>query len=124
MSEAANDTPSTDGDTSTQEATGRKKGQRKPIFVLIPKDIDNLDAVDTAVPPSPEPDADGKRPNVEAVSFAQLYHVYAVPAGPGQKRAVKGVLKAHNVDLRNIGRVRMFTGQKIFKIETQYNIRW
>ena len=52
------------------------------------------------------------------------YRMYAVPAGPGQKAAIRKILKEHNVDLRTIHRVRMYAGEKKFAVETQYNIRF
>lgn len=119
------ETQAQDTATSDKKKT-RKKAVRKAIWILIPKDINDLDVEDVKLPEpveSPEGDDDTREP-VAAIPMETLYYVYAVPGGLGQTKAVKKVLKDHSIDLRNIGRVKMFRGVKSFKIETQYNIRW
>lgn len=115
---------SDDSEKAPEQDAPRKKGKRRAIYVLIPEDINNLDAEPDYVPPSPEPDEDGKRDKVQPYEFKVSHLVYAIPSGPGQKAAIRQILAKHNIDLRNIGRVRMFSGEKKFKIETQYNIRF
>lgn len=107
-----------------QPTSVKKKGRRKPIFVLIPQDIDDLNADEYDGNAPVEPDADDKKAKVVAAKLATPFHVYEVPPGRGQKAAIREILAKHNVDLRNIERVRMFAGEKLFRVETQYNIRF
>lgn len=123
MSEAATESNETKANGAAPEKA-KKKPQRKPLWIAIPHDIDNLEAADPEVPEPPEADEDGKKETVESVTMPSPYHLYVVPGGPGQKRAVNDILASHNVDLRNIGRVRIFAGDKPFEAEPQYNIRW
>jgi len=120
--------------TETTKASAKKKASkerkppvRRPITVMVPVDIEDMEAKDREIP-EPAPLAEGedesKRPEVEAVEMTAVYHMYIVPGGMGQKKAIRTILAKHNVDLRNIARVRMFAGEKPFRVETQYNIRF
>lgn len=111
--------------TEEKSPKTRKKVQRRPIFVMIPQNIDDLTVEDQEIPGPPEEDEEGRRPTVEFVELQGLYHIYAVPPGPGQKKQVLAVLAKHNIDLQNINRVKLFSGEKPFKVErTQLNIRF
>jgi hypothetical protein len=117
--------PTTTPEPDTGKAAAKKKGRRKPIFVLVPRDIEDLNAEDVDVAAgSPGTDEAGKKLDVQAVSLGDNFHVYVVPPGTGQKAAIRGILTKHNVDIKTIGRVKMFAGQKHFSVETQYNIRF
>lgn len=118
------DTTTNESETPKTKKGTKKKPQRKPLWLLVPTDIEDLDVTDVEVPAPPEPDEEGKRDNVEAVEMESEYFVYAIPGGPGQKKEVKRILAKHNVDLRTISRVHMFSGEKSFRVETQYNIRF
>jgi len=119
----------TEGAADAETKTGapvveKKKSVRKPIWVAVPNNIGDVDAVDPDVPESPEADEDGKKPSVEVMQMPESYSLYVIPGGPGQKKAVDAVLKKHEVDPRNIDRVRIWSGAKPFAAEPQYNIRW
>lgn len=109
--------------TSTEEPKKRKRGKRKAIYVMVPHDIDDLSKVRLEAL-QPEEDEEGNLGKVEATELPSDYKVYIVPGGIGQKEAILGILKKHNIDLKNIDRVRMFKGEKKFRVETQYNIRF
>jgi hypothetical protein len=121
---AANEAEGAKTNGAPESAVEKKKPKRRPLFIAVPTDVDKLDIVDPDIPEPPEEDEDGKKPNVEITTMPSYYHMYVVPAGPGQKKAVNAILAKHNVDLRNIERVRVFPGDKAFDIEPQYNIRW
>lgn len=135
MSEATEKTTDS-SDQKPSKKKPRKKGQRRQIFIMVPLDIDDLeatDAVEELANGSDDDDNDdeetsnGKKkpkPKVKALAFQSHYQMYAVPGGHGQKAAIRKILKKHNVDLRNIHRIRMFAGEKKFEVETQYNIRF
>lgn len=117
--------PQEESTKSTQPVSEKEKKAvaRKAIWLAIPVDIDNLEAQAPLVP-TVELDADGNRAEVHHVAMNCPYHLYVVPGGPGQKKALNTVLAKHNIDIRNIGRVKMFVGEKSFDIEPQYNIRF
>lgn len=102
----------------------KKTPKRKAIWIMVPTDIEDLQAEDFTMPELPEVDEEGKKAKVHAFKLPAQYHMYVVPAGPGQKAAIRKILKEHNVDLRTIHRVRMYAGEKKFAVETQYNIRF
>lgn len=124
MTEAATDTAAKP-DKKKAKDKNRKTPVRRPITVMVPVNIADLEAEDPVIDDSPPgEDENGKKVEVSAVELTPLYHVYIVPGGPGQKKAIRSILSKHNVDLRNIVRVRMFAGEKAFRVETQYNIRF
>ena len=104
--------------------TKREPKRRKPIYVLIPHDIDDVDVKRQEVDEEERHDEDGNRLKVESTKLESDFDVYVVPGGLGQKEAILTILKKHNIDLKNIDRVRMFKGEKKFRVETQYNIRF
>lgn len=110
--------------TSKEEQPKRKRGKRKAIYVMVPKDIDDLSKSRQEHVEPEEPEGDDTPEKVVATKLASEFHIYVVPGGVGQKDAIMGILSQHNVDLRNIDRVRMFKGEKKFRVETQYNIRF
>lgn len=128
MSEAT--TEASDGQTANENGSGEvsKKAKKprtmKPLYVFVPTNIEDVAAVDPAIPEPPEEDEDGKRPDVEITTMPEPYLCYVVPGGPGRSKAVNAILAKHNVDLRNVERVRMFAGEKTFDIQPQYNIRF
>lgn len=110
------------GKDPTGEEAGetKKKPHRRPIWVLVPQDIENL--TDPAPEPEIEPPLVGSL--VEPIPMPVPYLVYCCPAGEGQKKAVRGVLAKHNVDIKNVHRVKLFHGDKPFKVSTQISIRF
>jgi hypothetical protein len=102
----------------------RRAKQRKPIYVIVPADIEDVDAMDTWVPESSGVDGKGKKATAEPVLMDQMYHTYVIPPGAAMKRAVEEVLSRHNVDARTASRVKVFVGSKAFSINTQYNIKF
>lgn len=112
------------GVTKKVEAKAKKKSVRKPMFLAIPFDIDNLEAVDPEISMEPPVDDEGKPAKVDPVSLDAGYKLYAIPPGRGMKDAVRKILEDHNVDLKNVHRCRLFTRTKDFEVEKQYRIRF
>jgi len=111
-------------DDTAEGSKPRQAPKRKPIYVLVPHDIDDVDVKRQQVDEEDHYDEDGKRLKVESTLLESTFSVYVVPGGLGQKEAILAILKKHNIDLKNIDRVRMFKGEKKFRVETQYNIRF
>lgn len=114
-------------DAASEEAKSvKKKSRRKPIFVLIPHDIDDLSKVDDSVADPRDEIEDEEEAEKTKAQLVEMgsYYVYAATPGPGQKDIVRAILTKHNIDLKNIDRVRMFAGEKAFKVQTQYQIRF
>lgn len=114
----------TETSKNNNKAKAKKPPVRRPITVLVPVDIDNLEAKDLEVPEAPPPVEGETQKPVAAVEMTAVYHVYTVPGGPGQKKAIEGILAKHNVDPRNLSRIKMFAGEKRFQARPQYNIRF
>jgi hypothetical protein len=125
-SEVAHDAPTETPPSEEPKANTapKSKKQRRPIYVLVPTNIDDLDFTDPPVPTASVPGEDGKAFDVEAVEMTAVYHTYVVPPGPGQKKAVNDILSRHRVDMRNYHRIKMFAGDKPFSINPQYHIRF
>lgn len=105
--------------TDESEGKAKKKAVRKPIWVLVPLDIENV------TDPAPEPPIElSLLGTVEPIAMPVPYLVYCCPAGEGQKDAVRAVLTKHNVDGTTVSRVKLFHGDKPFKVSTQINIRF
>lgn len=103
------------------EKKDRKKPVRRALHVFVPMDINQADELAAANEKTPGPAADG---TVEAFKLPSQYHYYHVPGGTGQKDAVRAVLAKHSIDVTNVGRVRVFIGEKPFQITTQTIIRF